>query len=151
MISLNLFLQICRRPSETKEHLLSYFGSKDIGIAHTLFRRFFWADNLLWKEDLQDRPVAVALASRDSIIDTKSIRAYLVGSKDWAQSPNKETGEILSDGKLDVIWFEELDHGQAFDHKTTRLRLVETVRAFCKETARSEVGETKSRMAYWHE
>ncbi|KLO83816.1 uncharacterized protein LW93_600 [Fusarium fujikuroi] len=139
---------ICRRPSETKEHLLSYFGSKDIGIAHTLFRRFFWADNLLWKEDLQDRPVAVALASRDSIIDTKSIRAYLVGSKDWAQSPNKETGEILSDGKLDVIWFEDLDHGQAFDHKTTRLRLVETVRAFCKETASPEVGEMKSRMVY---
>ncbi|KAI1015557.1 hypothetical protein LB503_009913 [Fusarium chuoi] len=124
---------ICRQPSETKEHLLSYFGSKDIGIAHTLFRRFFWADNLLWKEDLQDRRVAVALVSRDSIIDTKSIRAYLVGSKDWAQSPNKETGEILRDSKLDVIWFEDLDHGQAFDHKTTRLRLVETVRAFCNE------------------
>lgn len=92
--------------------------------------------------------MAVALASRDSIIDTKSIRAYLVGSKNWAQSPNKETGEILSDGKLDVIWFEELDHGQAFDYKTTRLRLVETIRAFCKETASPEVGGTKSRMAY---
>ncbi|KAF4443511.1 ribose-phosphate pyrophosphokinase [Fusarium acutatum] len=126
---------ICRRPSETKEHLLSYFGSKDIGIAHTLFRRFFWADNLLWKKDLQDRPVAVALASRDSIIDTKSIRAYLVGSKDWARSPTKETGEVSRDGKLDVIWFEDLDHGQAFDHKTTRLRLVETIRAFCNDTA----------------
>ncbi|KAH7168459.1 hypothetical protein DER46DRAFT_528048 [Fusarium sp. MPI-SDFR-AT-0072] len=131
---------ICRRPSHPNEHLLSYFGSKDIGIAHTLFRRFFWADSLLWKEDLQDRPAAVALASRDSIIDTKSIRAYLVGSKDWAQSPTKETGEILIDGKLDVIWFEDLDHGQAFDHKTTtRLRLVGTVRAFCNETASPEV------------
>lgn len=82
----------------------------------------------------------MALASRDSIIDTKSIRAYLVGSKDWAQSPTKETGEILIDGKLDVIWFEDLDHGQAFDHKTTtRLRLVGTVRAFCNETASPEV------------
>ncbi|KAG5813917.1 hypothetical protein H9Q74_012482 [Fusarium xylarioides] len=130
---------ICRRPSETKEHLLSYFGSKDIGIAHTLFRRFFWADNLLWKEDLQDRPAAVALASRDSIIDTKSIRAHLVGSKDWAQSPTKETGEVSSNGKLDVIWFEDLDHGQAFDHKTTRLRLVETVRELCNEAASPEM------------
>ncbi|KAF5629998.1 ribose-phosphate pyrophosphokinase [Fusarium tjaetaba] len=124
---------ICRRPSETKEHLLSYFGSKDIGIAHTLFRRFFWADNLLWKEDLQDRPTAVVLASRDSIIDAKSIRAYLVGSKDWTQSPNKESEEVERDSNFDVIWFENLDHGQAFDYKTTRLRLVETVRGLCNE------------------
>ncbi|KAF5591280.1 ribose-phosphate pyrophosphokinase [Fusarium pseudocircinatum] len=130
---------ICRRPSETKEHLLSYFGSKDIGIAHTLFRRFFWADNLLWKEDLQDRPTAVVLASRDSIIDTKSIRAYLVGSKGWAQSPKKEKGEVSGDGKLDVIWFEGYDHGQAFDYKTTRLRLVETARVLCNEAASPEM------------
>ncbi|KAF5680537.1 hypothetical protein FDENT_8359 [Fusarium denticulatum] len=126
---------ICRRPSETKEHLLSYFGSKDMGIAHTLFRRFFWADNLLWKEDLQNRPTAVILANRDSIIDAKSIRAYLVGLKDWAQSPNKEKGEALGDGKLDVTWLEGFDHGQAFDYKTTRLRLVETVRALCNGAA----------------
>ncbi|RBQ72496.1 hypothetical protein FVER14953_01775 [Fusarium verticillioides] len=128
---------ICRRPSETKEHLLSYFGSKDIGIAHTLFRRFFWADNLLWKEDLQDRPTAVVLASRDSIIDAKSIRAYLVGSKYWAQSPKREPGVVERDSKLDVIWFGGLDHGQALDHKTTRLRLVETVQALCNEAASS--------------
>ncbi|KAF5562045.1 ribose-phosphate pyrophosphokinase [Fusarium napiforme] len=124
---------ICRRPSETKEHLLSYFGSKDIGIAHTLFRRFFWADNLLWREDLQDRPTAVVLASRDSIIDAKSIRGYLIGSEDWTKSQNKQSEEVERDGKLDVIWFEGLDHGQAFDHETTRLRLVETVRGLCNE------------------
>ncbi|KAF5974756.1 hypothetical protein FBULB1_7627 [Fusarium bulbicola] len=133
---------ICRLPSETKEHLLSYFGSKDIGIAHTLFRRFFWADNLLWKEDLQNHPAAVALASKDSIIDTKSIRAYLVGSEDWTRSPpTEDTGEPASDGKLDVIWFEGLDHGQAFDHKTTRLPLVEVVRAFCNEPASSVMAD----------
>ncbi|KAF5621973.1 ribose-phosphate pyrophosphokinase [Fusarium sp. NRRL 52700] len=142
---------ICRRPSETKEHLLSYFGSKDIGIAHTLFRRFFWADNLLWKEDLQDRPTSVALASRDSIIDTKSIQAYLVGSKDWAQNPDKDTGESLSNGKLDVIWFEGLDHGQALDHKTTRLRLVEAVRAFSNETASPRVVNRRNGMLYQHQ
>jgi hypothetical protein len=79
------------------------------------------------------------LASRDSIIDAKSIRAYLVGSKDWAQCPDKAPEEVERDGKLDVIWFEELDHGQAFDHKTTRLRLVETVLALCNETTGPEM------------
>ncbi|KAF5554421.1 ribose-phosphate pyrophosphokinase [Fusarium phyllophilum] len=79
------------------------------------------------------------LASGDSIIDTESIRAYLVGSKDWARSPTKETGEVSGNGKLDMIWLEGLDHGQAFDHKTTRLRLVETVRELCNEAASPEM------------
>ncbi|KAG7118612.1 hypothetical protein HYQ44_005755 [Verticillium longisporum] len=43
-----------RKPTNANEHLLSYFGAKDIGISHTLFRRFFWAENILWKEDIQD-------------------------------------------------------------------------------------------------
>ncbi|KAF9776115.1 hypothetical protein IL306_005748 [Fusarium sp. DS 682] len=127
---------ICRRPSQTNEYLLSYFGSKDIGIAHTLFRRFFWADNLLWKEDLQNRPTAVVLAGRDSVIDTKSIRAYLLGSHDWVRKAPEVTGKNLSNGNVDVIWFQNLDHGQVFDQKTTRLRLVETVQAFCNRVDR---------------
>ncbi|RMJ13501.1 hypothetical protein CDV36_006850 [Fusarium kuroshium] len=123
---------ICRRPSQPNEYLLSYFGSKDIGIAHTLFRRFFWADNLLWKEDIQDRPVTVVLAGRDSVIDTKSIRAYLLGSGNWAL----ETTDLMDLGRkddgLDVIWFQDLDHGQVFDEKRTRSRLVEIVWTFCR-------------------
>jgi len=107
-----------RRPSQPNEYLLSYFGSKDIGIAHTLFRRFFWADNLLWKEDIRDHPVTVALAGRDSVIDTKAIRAYLLG-----QNGNG----------LDVIWFQDLDHGQVFDEKRTRSSLVEIVWTLCKK------------------
>ncbi|WKT54124.1 hypothetical protein QSH57_004708 [Fusarium oxysporum f. sp. vasinfectum] len=124
---------ICRRPSQPNEYLLSYFGSKDIGIAHTLFRRFFWADNLLWKEDIRDHPVTVVLAGRDSVIDTKAIRAYLLGSDNWIL----ETTDLMDLGqkgdRLDVIWFQDLDHGQVFDEKRTRSSLVEIVWTFCKK------------------
>ncbi|RKK97089.1 hypothetical protein BFJ70_g17626 [Fusarium oxysporum] len=126
-------MSICRRPSQPKEYLLSYFGSKDIGIAHTLFRRFFWADNLLWKEDIRDHPVTVVLAGRDSVIDTKAIRAYLLGSDNWIL----ETTDLMDLGqkgdRLDVIWFQDLDHGQVFDEKRTRSSLVEIVWTFCKK------------------
>ncbi|KAH7200779.1 hypothetical protein BKA60DRAFT_658606 [Fusarium oxysporum] len=114
---------ICRRPSQPNEYLLSYFGSKDIGIAHTLFRRFFWADNLLWKEDIRDHPVTVVLAGRDSVIDTKAIRAYLLGSDNWIL----ETTDLMDLGQKD------LDHGQVFDEKRTRSSLVEIVWTFCKK------------------
>ncbi|KAJ3453283.1 hypothetical protein MRS44_017530 [Fusarium solani] len=76
--------QLCRKPTHASEHLLSYFGSKDMGVAHTLFRRFIWSDNALWKEDIQDHRVAVVLAGRDVIVDTKAIGAYLTGADDWS-------------------------------------------------------------------
>ncbi|KAF4447316.1 hypothetical protein F53441_9140 [Fusarium austroafricanum] len=121
------------RPSQPNEYLLSYFGSKDIGIAHTLFRRFFWADNLLWKEDIRDHPVTVVLAGRDSVIDAGAIRAYLLGSDNWTL----ETTDLRDLGqkgdRLDVIWFQDLDHGQVFDEKRTRSSLVEIVWTFCKK------------------
>jgi hypothetical protein len=127
-----LTLQICRQPSLPHEHLLSYFGSKDIGISHTLFRRFFWADNLLWKEDIQDRPAAVVLAGRDSVIDTRAIRAYLLGSENWVLEKADKSNLERKNDKMNVIWFEDLDHGQVFDEKKTRSGLVEIVRTFCQ-------------------
>ncbi|KAM9874273.1 alpha beta hydrolase fold family [Verticillium dahliae] len=71
-----------RKPTRANEHLLSYFGAKDMGISHTLFRRFFWAENILWKEDIQGHSVSVVLSGRDSIIDAKVIGAYLTGAPD---------------------------------------------------------------------
>jgi hypothetical protein len=87
----------------------------------------------LWKEDIRDHPVTVVLAGRDSVIDTKAIRAYLLGSDNWTL----ETTDLRDFGqkgdRLDVVWFEDLDHGQVFDEKRTRSSLVEIVWTFCKK------------------
>lgn len=104
-----------------------------MGVSHTLFRRFFWAENVLWKEDVEGHNVTVVLAGRDVIVDTKAIGAYLTGSDDWSlETESWENGVWKGDG-LDVMWFQDLDHGQVFDTKRTRKRLVEIVRRFCIE------------------
>jgi hypothetical protein len=77
-----------RQPAHAKELVLSYFGSKDIGVAHTLARRFFWSQNILWKEDLQcgDRneigrmAATVVLSGKDDIVDVKAVKRYLSSS-----------------------------------------------------------------------
>ncbi|QPH01371.1 hypothetical protein C2857_005571 [Epichloe festucae Fl1] len=124
---------ICRKPSRANEYLLSYFGSRDIGISHTLSRRFFWADNALWKEDLQGHRVGVVLAGRDIVVDTKVVATYLMGSNDtvWDKTDWEHAVWKGGDG-LEVLWFGELDHGEAFKHKKTRRRLVRMVRDFCR-------------------
>ncbi|CRK12752.1 hypothetical protein BN1723_007431 [Verticillium longisporum] len=117
-----------RKPTRANEHLLSYFGAKDMGISHTLFRRFFWAENILWKEDIQGHSVSVVLSGRDSIIDAKVIGAYLTGAPDGGLDTERWKDGVWKGGLLEVLWFPDLDHGQAFDGKKARRRLVDVVR-----------------------
>lgn len=99
-----------------------------MGIAHTLFRRFFWADNILWKDDIAGHgDVTVVLAGRDLIVDTKAVAQYLTGTEDLGSLTEGEGGTWKRDG-LEVIWFEKLDHAQAFDAGETRGVLVDRVR-----------------------
>lgn len=113
------------------EHQLSYFASKDMGISHTLFRRFFWADNILWKEDIGNHDVTVALAGRDLIVDTSAVARYLTGEKDWTSQAAGEGGCVSRQaGSLQVLWFDDLDHAQVFDGKKTRGQLVGVVERY---------------------
>ena len=66
-----------RPPRRANEHQLHYFASTDACVAHTLARHFFWAENILWKEDLAGKNISVALAGKDLIVDTKAVGRYL--------------------------------------------------------------------------
>ncbi len=119
-----------------------------MGVAHTLFRGFFWSDNILWKEDVGDLDITVSLAGKDQIVNTKEVAAYLMAEGedsndqpeqgDWKSKP----GVWLStDKRLKVLWCEELDHAQVFERKLYRDCLVAEVRRLsshgCSDAVRS--------------
>lgn len=115
---------------EANEHQLYYFASMDMGVAHTLSRRFFWQENIIWKHELEGRRVTVVLAGRDLIVNTEAVGRYLAGnggqtSKDssWKRRDWKGTG-------LDIIWHDELDHAQVFDAKPKYGQLVEVIQQY---------------------
>ncbi|KAI9776636.1 MAG: hypothetical protein M1839_009442 [Geoglossum umbratile] len=122
-----------RKPSRPNEYQLYYFASKDMGISHTLARRFFWSENILWKEDVQGRHLTVSFGGKDLLMDTETIGAYLAG----ADKKSRETGswkERAWKGEgLDLLWFQELDHAQVFDRRATRRLLAKVVRAYCAQ------------------
>jgi pimeloyl-ACP methyl ester carboxylesterase len=133
---------IARRPARANEYQLWYFGSKDLGVAHTLARRFSWIDNIIWKEDLgikaeqdqQDgRNVTVVLSGKDLIVDTETVGQYLMGSSkgqtsDKAARPWKSRPWIGHG--LELLWFEQLDHAQVFDFENTRRPVIRTISAY---------------------
>ncbi|KAH7304600.1 hypothetical protein B0I35DRAFT_445096 [Stachybotrys elegans] len=124
---------ICRKPVHASEHLLSYFGSKDMGVAHTLFRRFIWSENILWKEDIQGHRVAVVLAGRDVIVDTRTIGAYLTGANDWSLDTESWKNRVWKGKGLNLLWFQDLNHGEVFTQRRTREILVDIIRTFALE------------------
>jgi len=132
----------CRMPTHANEWQLWYFASKDIGVAHTLGRRFFWSENILWKEDLEGLRTTVSLASRDLIVNTRAVGRYLTNGvpsdaeidteKERIKEYDEDWKERTWQGEgVEVLWFEGLDHAQVFDRRWSRKRLVDVIKVYC--------------------
>jgi len=139
-----------------KELILWYFGSKDIGVAHTLSRRFFWSENILWKEELGvndgQRTAIVVLSGNDDIVNAQAVRQYLMTSSLIASPAHdkviKKAGGIEEDAEINlvneaartspstsvsgsglrVIWLDRFHHGQAFYFEKARKAVIKAIR-----------------------
>ncbi|OAA73391.1 hypothetical protein ISF_00292 [Cordyceps fumosorosea ARSEF 2679] len=115
-----------RRPPRTAaEWQLWYFASADVGVATVLGRHFFWRDNILWKEQLWQRPrgggrrrVTVSLAAKDIIVNAPAVARYL------QEEPEVEGG---AESAVEVLWFPQLDHAQVFDTPSDYNRIIKCI------------------------
>ncbi|KAF9222757.1 hypothetical protein BS17DRAFT_796530 [Gyrodon lividus] len=111
-----------RSPRTANEWLLWYFASRDPDVSRTLSRHFFWFENILWKEDLYSRVVAVSLGGQDQVVDSEQVRRYLTGED--------EMQEYWRGGELEVLYHPELDHAMVFHTKNRRRLLVDVLDRF---------------------
>jgi len=126
-----------KKPRTANEWQLWYFGSRDAGVAHTFSRRFFWSESIIWKEDIASRRTTVFLGERDMLLDSAHVYEYLLGLKEAgatfdqngiAQSEKAvEPGPEGVDKRLNVVMCPDMDHGQIFDTKLWRTRLIKEV------------------------
>lgn len=145
-----------RKPQRANEWQLWYFASKDPGVAHSLGRRFFWSENIMWKEDAENllesgKRVTVSLGGRDLIVNTEDVGRHLTGSATAKCEGSCFKSNHVADEKtcrrgkedawkdeewrgdgLELLWFDHLDHAQVFDKKATRARLIQVVRQYCR-------------------
>jgi len=95
-------------------------------VAHTLSRTFFWAENVLWKEDLRGHRCIVFLGEKDAIINASKVAAYLQDRTETSGdgSVNAKGCHLLeAKSLLKVVWGPNLDHAQIFDTRAGRDRL----------------------------
>ncbi|KAJ8113863.1 hypothetical protein ONZ43_g5050 [Nemania bipapillata] len=100
---------------------------------------------------LRLRKVAVCLAERDLIVNTPTVLRYLLNDENWISAGHvldkatsvstrhpiaKLQGDRFERNGIEVVWFDGLDHAQAFDGKETSARLAALTRRSC---ARSQL------------
>ena len=112
-----------REPTTASEIQLQYFASLDPGIAHTLTRRFIWLENLLWREDIEEREdqrCTVVLSGKDIITDTDTLARYLSrppgvdARQDLELYETRKRSSWTGQG-LEILWFPDLNHAEVFD------------------------------------
>jgi pimeloyl-ACP methyl ester carboxylesterase len=118
-----------RTPRRANEHQLHYFACTDMMVSHTLARHFFWADNILWKEDLRGRDATVCLAGRDLIVDTETLGKYLAGIDMRSEDSSWKDKDWLGMG-VETMYFPTCDHAQVFERKDERRKLGSVVRSY---------------------
>lgn len=85
--------------------LMNFFVAKELHIAHTFGRNFFWNQNLLNPEALEGIPTCVLLSGQDSVVPAHSVRRFLMAH---AERRNAQKGG----GKLSIKWQPDLGHGE---------------------------------------
>ncbi|EDU49427.1 Abhydrolase-6 domain containing protein [Pyrenophora tritici-repentis] len=126
-----------RAPRGANEHQLYYFASTDMMVAHTLARHFFWAQNILWKEDLRGHDVTVSLGGRDLIVDTQTVGMYVNGVDLKGEDQSWKDLEWRGHG-LETLWWPTVDHAQVFERRECRAKLVQVLREYVKRNPTEE-------------
>lgn len=127
---------VYRAPRTANEWVLWYFSSRDADVSRALSRYFFWAENMLWKEELEGYKVGIVLSGADQIVDAEEVRGYLTGVDVEEMTAPGEGGGGMSrrwekDG-LEVLFYPGLDHAMVFDTAERRRPLLDIVNRFVR-------------------
>lgn len=108
----------------------------------------------MWNKDVDDlihggKRLTVSLAGKDLIVNCEAVKRYLINSgtnqaggyddyKDeeslsLSSEENSWKPKEWSGNGMEVLCFEQLDHGQVFDKSATRARLIRAVREYCED------------------
>lgn len=112
-------------------------------ISHTLARRFFWSQYILWEEDIASLPCTITLSGRDIVVPTKAVWRYLTASSESTNQTTSVDGVVSASsgddtiewqtGRHKVLWFEKFNHADLFASKGATRGIAKAVRDYCSQ------------------
>ncbi|KAI0431019.1 alpha beta hydrolase fold family [Xylaria sp. FL1042] len=134
-----------RQPRKASEWQLHYFASTDMGVAHSITRRFDWSENVLWKDDMKGLDISVALSEKDIILDPMALRDYLTSdaslqARQYTSIPSPLGQEGFGENGLQVLMYDNLNHAEIFDNRKDWIILVRLLLSYA-EIGRKYVGD----------
>ena len=123
-----------KQPALASEHQLHYFACTDIGVAHTVTRRFVWTENVLWQDELKKVKAGLVVSGRDVILNGPRLRRYIIDNQSEVEISGLSATrgvEMIKAENLEVLYFKDLNHAQVFDFKKEQKLLVDMVWRHC--------------------
>jgi pimeloyl-ACP methyl ester carboxylesterase len=107
--------------TNAQEALMQWFVGRELYIAHTLSRRFWWHDNILWPEQLLC-PTTVVLSSEDYIVPADAVRKHL---SSW--EARRKVREPDAPARIRVVWLEGVGHAGFILDPTKQQAIVQLI------------------------
>ncbi|KAK3616996.1 transcription elongation factor spt5 [Elasticomyces elasticus] len=118
-------------PKSASEIQLHYFACTDMGAAHAVTRRFIWTENVLWKREMKGRQFGIVLGGRDIIMAARRCRDYILEDFSDHEIDSFQGGEVVRTKEMEMLWFDDLNHAEAFVFREERQRVVDMVWRYC--------------------
>ena len=125
------------------EYLIFYAASREVTVAHTLHRHFWWYNNILWLEDIpKSIGIVVALSGRDEILNPTAIAEYVLFCKknrsqpsvtDQSESTLRNSADLalrpssLKLAPMRELFWDKFSHGQFLLHKSAQSELIAAI------------------------
>jgi pimeloyl-ACP methyl ester carboxylesterase len=122
-----------RYPSTFVEWVIYLAAAKEITIAHTLYRNFWWYNNLLFLEDLPPHiGVIVGLSGSDEVNNATTLMEYVGKCRDLRQNAHAEAGsDAPPPAPIESVYWPGFSHGQVLVSPYAQ-------RSFCKALGQHE-------------
>lgn len=110
-----------RFPSTLVEWIIYLVAAQEITISHTLYRNFWWYNNLIWLEDLpSDVGVIVGLSGNDEVNNAATLMEYVGKCRDERQlaqtqaqaQPVSVHASCVVSAPIEAVYWPGFSHGQ---------------------------------------
>jgi hypothetical protein len=124
-----------KKPKTLWEWVIYLGASKEITVAHALYRHFCWHKNILWLEDVDPSiGVVVGIGSLDEISDMKAVGEYVKKCSEKRKKQRRDDSG-LTIAEITCVEWKDYHHGQILVSRQPLQQFISVIKSSEKQTS----------------